>query len=286
MRYNVCRTRSLGSLLFLLCMAASRHAPFATAVVARAKQNGNDNPHDHESTETDVQNFIYNADPAETDESAMDRAVANDPYSTSQQLPPRTDNESGLIINGRNDNSNVNITFGTTTTKDGNSEDDLPPPSRWTGLDTIVAIFFVVAGLWLIAATAYSIMLIVLIRLQARGELDIYDENLGLWTFCGGRYSLHFGCIVRRYAIQLERDYQRRLHRRYAEGQDGENVEDPFEPAPIRIMTREERRQAVEELLGIQPGKSLETWDTARTEENDDLDSTNVGEECDNDATL
>jgi hypothetical protein len=127
------------------------------------------------------------------------------------------------------------------------------PPSRWSGIDTLIAIFFAMAATWLIAATFYSITLLLLIRLQARGELDIYDEDLGRFTFCNGRFSLHLGCILRRYAIQLERDYQRRLRQRFGE-LNGEE-EQPPEPGPIRIMTREERRHAVEQLLGIQPSK-------------------------------
>jgi hypothetical protein len=127
------------------------------------------------------------------------------------------------------------------------------PPARWSGIDTLVAIFFAVAAIWLIAATIYSITLLVLIRLQARGELDIYDEDLGRFSFCNGRFSLHFGCILRRYAIQLERDYQRRLRQRYGNPNGHEDL--PPEPGPIRIMTREERRHAVEQLLGIQPSK-------------------------------
>jgi len=119
---------------------------------------------------------------------------------------------------------------------------------RWTGIDTLIAIFFCVAAMWLIAATIYSVILLILIRLQARGELDIYDENLGRWSMCNGRFTLHFGCILRRYAIQLERDYQRRLQQRYGTSDGSSRAE---EPAPIRIMTREERRKAMEELLGI-----------------------------------
>mmetsp|Transcript_6892 Transcript_6892/g.19946 ORF Transcript_6892/g.19946 Transcript_6892/m.19946 type:complete len:406 (+) Transcript_6892:184-1401(+) len=113
--------------------------------------------------------------------------------------------------------------------------------------DILVACFFVVAGVWLILATVYSVILLVLLRLQARGELDIYDENLGKMVLCNGRLTIHFGCILRRYAIQLEEDYQRQLQRRFGNS-DAENEDD--EPQPIRIMTREERRKAVEELLG------------------------------------
>eukprot|EP00536_Pseudo-nitzschia_multiseries_P000888 jgi/Psemu1/282634/fgenesh1_pg.11_\ len=113
--------------------------------------------------------------------------------------------------------------------------------------DILVACFFFVAGIWLILATIYSVILLVLLRLQARGELDIYDENLGKLVLCNGRFTLHFGCILRRYAIQLEEDYQRQLQRRFG---NSSSENDDEEPQRIRIMTREERRKAVEELLG------------------------------------
>ena len=70
--------------------------------------------------------------------------------------------------------------------------------------DILVACFFFIAAIWLILATVYSVILLVLLRLQARGELDIYDEDLGRVTLCNGRLMLNFGCILRRYAIQLE----------------------------------------------------------------------------------
>ncbi|KAL3906364.1 MAG: hypothetical protein SGARI_004037 [Bacillariaceae sp.] len=92
-------------------------------------------------------------------------------------FPARNDNEGGMTPITSN-----NTQDSASGTVDGLNEDDdmeLPPPPRWTGIDTIVSIFFAVAALWLIAATIYSIMLIMLIRLQSRGELDIYDEDLG-----------------------------------------------------------------------------------------------------------
>jgi hypothetical protein len=70
--------------------------------------------------------------------------------------------------------------------------------------DILVACFFFIAAIWLILATVYSVILLILLRLQARGELDIYDEDLGRVTLCNGRLMLNFGCILRRYAIQLE----------------------------------------------------------------------------------
>jgi hypothetical protein len=171
--------------------------------------------------------------------------------------PPIKENDkdpSKQIIDNKKENDSTDMTTTSSSTSTGiedekdHDDQEEDHTSRWAGIDTLVAIFFVIAAMWLIAATIYSIMLLILIRLQARGELDIYDENLGRLTFCNGRFSLHFGCIMRRYAIQLEQEYQRRLQQRYGEAADGGDTE---EPAPIRIMTREERRKAIEELLGM-----------------------------------
>ncbi|KAG7363041.1 ring finger domain containing protein [Nitzschia inconspicua] len=161
-------------------------------------------------------------------------------------LPQKKDNISGPDRNDSRSNNQQDASLNNIVS-DPSTE---LPPDRWSGIDTLVAIFFAVAAIWLIAATIYSIALLVLIRLQARGELDIYDEDLGRWTLCNGRFSLHFGCILRRYAVQLERDYQRRLQQRY--GNSNGDLDAPQDSLPIRIMTREERRLAVEQLLGLQ----------------------------------
>jgi len=110
--------------------------------------------------------------------------------------------------------------------------------------DILVACFFFVAAVWLILATVYSVILLVLLRLQARDELDIYDENLGRVTLRNG-LTLNFGCIVRRFAIQLEEDYNQHMQRRFGDSTSAEN-----QVSRIRIMTREERRKAMGELLG------------------------------------
>ena len=70
--------------------------------------------------------------------------------------------------------------------------------------DILVGCFFFVAAVWLLLASGYSIILLILLRLQARGELDIYDENLGMLVLFDGRVNVHFGWILRRFAIQLE----------------------------------------------------------------------------------
>jgi Ring finger domain len=187
-------------------------------------------------------------------------------------VPSRKDNSSD---NNQQNDFNNKQNQETSSFMDGVQDLHTPQaPARWSGVDSLVAIFFAVAAIWLIAATIYSITLLVLIRLQARGELDIYDEDLGRFTFCNGRFSVHFGCIVRRYAIQLERDYQRRLRQRYG-NPSGEEDPSP-EPGPIRIMTREERRHAVEHLLGIQPMK-LEHSSANSTRHVDDKNKIDAG---------
>lgn len=102
--------------------------------------------------------------------------------------------------------------------------------SIWGGIDILVAVFFVVAAVWLFLAITYSLILLVLLRLQARGRLDTDNANFGRLICCNGRFSLYFGCIIRRFATRLE---------------IARNRETPTR----RIMTREERRAAMESLL-------------------------------------
>lgn len=112
---------------------------------------------------------------------------------------------------------------------------------RWTGVDILISSFFFIAAGWLLMAIYHSSVILFILRLQARGELDVYDDNFGVYQFCGGRVTLHLGCMLRRYAVQLEQEQQNRQN-----GIDGENdVEQP----QIRIMTRWERRCAIEKLL-------------------------------------
>jgi hypothetical protein len=114
--------------------------------------------------------------------------------------------------------------------------DSIDDTDHWSTMDILVAIFFLVAVGWLLMAIVYSVLILVLLRLQARGELDFYDEDFGLLRF--GRLRFRFSCILRRYAIQLEREQQQRQQRQFGE-----------EPPPVRIMTRDERRLAMEGLL-------------------------------------
>ena len=118
--------------------------------------------------------------------------------------------------------------------------DETGSSEQWGAIDILVAAFFLVAAGWLLLAILYSVIVLVLLRLQAQGELDFYDEDFGLVRI-GNCIQLHFGCILRRYAIQLEREQQQRRQRQFGE-----------EPRPVRIMTRDERRCAMEQLLAVE----------------------------------
>lgn len=113
---------------------------------------------------------------------------------------PGVDNEvEGKVLRIESDDNDHN------EAGDENQISDLARVRRKYRLtDILVACFFFIAAFWLILACMYSVILLVLLRLQARGELDIYDENLGRVVLYNGRVTLHFGCILRRYAIQLE----------------------------------------------------------------------------------
>jgi hypothetical protein len=133
------------------------------------------------------------------------------------------------------------------------------PESIWEGIDLLVAIFFVLAASWLFLAIVYSLILLLLLRLQARGRLDRDDESFGRLTFCNGRCSLYLGCFARRYATRLEM---------------ARNGETP----PLRIMTRRERRAAMESLLALPTEAKL--VDTAEIGKSGDIDEDGDGPVC------
>jgi hypothetical protein len=124
--------------------------------------------------------------------------------------------------------------------------------SRPHGVDILVATFFLVAAGWLFMAILYSLLILIVLRLQSRGELDLYDENFGRIFYCNRRFSINCGCILRRYAIQLEEEQQRRS-RASMQGPGAVGVS----PRRVRIMTRVERREALENLLGEPAQKSV-----------------------------
>ena len=133
-----------------------------------------------------------------------------------------------------------NTTPPTTTTTDSSSPMFSFSRNGWgnrpNGIDILIATFFLVAAIWLFIAIVYSIMILLILRMQARGDLDVYDEGFGQIYCCNGRIRLALGCLLRRYAIQLEYEDQRR-----AAGTS--------ERRRVRIMTRGERRAAMEALL-------------------------------------
>eukprot|EP00545_Synedropsis_sp_CCMP1620_P012003 CAMPEP_0119015714 /NCGR_PEP_ID=MMETSP1176-20130426/11474_1 /TAXON_ID=265551 /ORGANISM="Synedropsis recta cf, Strain CCMP1620" /LENGTH=355 /DNA_ID=CAMNT_0006969027 /DNA_START=226 /DNA_END=1293 /DNA_ORIENTATION=+ len=103
------------------------------------------------------------------------------------------------------------------------------PSAEWdttTSVDILVAALFLIAAGWLVLAIIYSVLILVVVRMRARGELDIYDANFGRIFLLGGRCFIPLGCLLRRHVVALNR----RNH-------------------TVRLMTREERRSAMEELL-------------------------------------
>lgn len=104
--------------------------------------------------------------------------------------------------------------------------------STANGLDFLVAAFFLIAAAWLVLALVYSTLILIVVHLRARGQLDLYDENFGRLYLLGTRCYIPLGCVLRRYVVALtqERDNHR-------------------DPGPVRLMTREERRMAMELLL-------------------------------------
>lgn len=73
-------------------------------------------------------------------------------------------------------------------------------------MDILAAAFFVVAGAWLLVALVYSSLVLIFLRLRARGELgNIYEEDFGRLYLCGRRGQeggcyLPLGRIFRRYS--------------------------------------------------------------------------------------
>ena len=125
--------------------------------------------------------------------------------------------------------------------------------NRPHGVDVLVATFFLIAAGWLFMAIIYSIIILIILRLQSRGELDIYDENFGRMFCCNGRFSINFSCILRRYAIQLEQEQQRRAMAGLSDG----SLNEAEITRRVRIMTRDERRLAIETLLAVPAEKAM-----------------------------
>lgn len=113
------------------------------------------------------------------------------------------------------------------------------------GMDVLVAAFFLIAACWLFLALIYSLLVCSIVRLRARGELDIYDEHFGRIYMLGRRCYIPFGCVLRRYVIAMEQRDR---------GDDFDGVSS----GGVRLMTREERRIAMERLLKPQEEPMLD----------------------------
>lgn len=141
--------------------------------------------------------------------------------------------------------SNASCFFGNCT----NTSPPTPSPAQYGGvavgssdwestssIDILVAALFLIAAGWLVLAIIYSILIICVVRMRARGELDVYDEHFGRVYFCPSRDGqrrgcyLPLGCLLRRHILAL--------HQAHAQSQS------------VRVMSRMERRQAMEQLLG------------------------------------
>lgn len=100
--------------------------------------------------------------------------------------------------------------------------------SHTTSVDVLVAALFLIAAGWLVLAIIYSVLILIVVRMRARGEFDIYDENFGRLFLLGTRCYIPLGCILRRHVVAMQsRNRRQSLH----------------------IMTREERRNAMELIL-------------------------------------
>jgi len=102
------------------------------------------------------------------------------------------------------------------------------------GLEILVAIFFFVAAAWLLIAVFYALLALLVLRLRATGQLDIYDEQFGRFYVPGTRFFVPCGCVLRRYVVAFGHDQSRngRRHR-----------------SDYRYISRSERRSAIQKIL-------------------------------------
>ncbi|GKY93260.1 hypothetical protein MPSEU_000293600 [Mayamaea pseudoterrestris] len=102
-----------------------------------------------------------------------------------------------------------------------------------SSMDVLAAVFFAVAATWLLFALMYALLVILFLRLRNRGELDrVYEADFGRIHLCGNsRCYISFGWILRRYIRHIH------PHPHYPAGN------------PPHLMTRKERRDAMEVLL-------------------------------------
>lgn len=110
------------------------------------------------------------------------------------------------------------------------------PQSAAATMDMLAIVFFAVAGVWLLAALFYSIMVLLFLRMRSRNELgSIYDEDFGRVYLCNNRngFYIPLGWLFRRYARHLQ------LETSSSEGPGRDT----------HYMTPVERRTAMERLL-------------------------------------
>jgi Ring finger domain len=101
-------------------------------------------------------------------------------------------------------------------------------PQGRPAMEILAAVFFVVAGTWLILALLYSCLVLWFLRLRSRGEIDrIYEEDFGRIHVCGGVH-VPLGCMFRRYIQHLQNENN---------------------PRPHQYMTLSERRKAMNRLM-------------------------------------
>lgn len=101
-------------------------------------------------------------------------------------------------------------------------------------INILASTFFVVAATWLIIAILYSVSVVCFLRLRSRGDLgSVYHPNFGrVYLFGTSWCYLPMGFIFRRFVVHYR-----------TEG--GRNA-----VSDIHIMKREERRAAMEVVLG------------------------------------
>lgn len=115
--------------------------------------------------------------------------------------------------------------------RESNSSSSSWSANTSSGIDFLVAAFFLIAAGWLVLALIYSVLVMIVVRLRARGQLDVYDENFGRLYLLGARCYIPLGFLLRRYVVAMSN-----------EGREGN-------AATVRLMSREERRIAMELLL-------------------------------------
>ena len=105
-----------------------------------------------------------------------------------------------------------------------------------SSMDVLASVFFAVAATWLLIALGYASLVLLFLRIRARGDLDrIYEADFGRIHLCGTRCYISFGWLLRRYIQHIH------PHSQYPDG------------GPKRLMTRKERREAMLLLLTEAP---------------------------------